>query len=342
MKKRIFVWAVMIVGCSMLATGCGVGNVDMNSSSSSHHETASESSERKASASQYAKKAAAQAKSASIQQRGQQYRYGLPQGPSWLQVYENHHATGAFLSPTKQNVVKLYEGNEFCLAGTLPWVGKLSTESTGVAGASTKATIDQSDSFQYDLDADFFMTDQAFSDLSGGDAKALSSHAFGDLKQYYKAVDDRNAAELPSSSSELKALWGSTGTVADSGALKTRYDVEAQYFDQDSMKVDPSSNGADEATRVEVNIAHNDDNQRLYPTKLYVQTFVKMKETQVAKTTEGGMTNHDYGKSTTAIIQFQVIYQLTDQNTWALSEVEEGNQSQYALDTTKGNWIIEK
>lgn len=300
MNKRILGVLIGVIGVGVFSTACSLGKVDMNSSSSSHKETPSEASSRKVSESKQSKRDAAASKSASIQALGKQYRYGLPQGPSWLQVYEKNKPTGVNLSPTKQNVVTLHENSNYHYAGTLPWVGALSGATRTVGGS--KATIDNSSSYQYDMDADRFNQDVTFEPFTNANPKTISSHAFADLKQYYKAVNDRNASELPSSSSELKSLWGETGIVIDSGALRTHYDVQKQYFDRDSMKVSPNSNGYSNSTHVEVLFTTNDDNEKEYTTKLYVPTFVQMKETDVAKEIEGGRTNKDFGKSTTSVM----------------------------------------
>ncbi|WP_125580629.1 hypothetical protein [Lacticaseibacillus suibinensis] len=336
MNKRGITLALLSL--AVLLGGCSVGNVDM----SSHQAPAKKSSSTASQRASAKRQSTAKAKKERQQQLGTKAKYGLPQGPSWLEVYENGKATGAYLSPTKQNVVTLHERSNFTLAGQLPWLGTIKSHAFYVAHEAQDATMDQSAAFKYNLAPDLFATTQGFYNLGKVEAKVLAKHAFQDLKQFYQAVDDRNAAELPGHSDYLKALWGSTGTVADSGDLKTRYTVEEQYFNRDSINVDPDSNGADEATYVEIAFDHNDNLDRIYPTRLHIQTYVKMKETEAAKRLEGGMTNQNYGKSTTSIIEYNVIYQLTNQGQWELREVEEGSSSQYALDQSQGDWLTEK
>lgn len=336
MKKRGITLAVLSLG--IILGGCGIGNVDMSSHQAPAKKVSSTASQR-ASAK---KQSTAKAKKARQEFLGAKAKYGLPQGPSWLEVYENGKATGAYLSPTKQNVVTLHERSNFTLAGQLPWLGKIKSKSFYVAHEAQGATIDQSESFKYSLSPDLFATEQEFYNLRKEDGKVLANHAFRDLKQFYQAVDDRNAAELPGHADNLKSLWGSTGIVADSGDLKTRYTVEEQYFNLDSINANPSSEDTAEATYVEIAFDHNDNLDRIYPTRLHIQTYVKMKETEAAKRLEGGMSNQNYGKSTTAIISYKVIYQLTDQGQWELWEVDEGSSSQYALDQSQGDWITAK
>lgn len=340
-KKSITALAVLLISGGVFMTGCSVGNVTV-SDNSRKAETPKEKKADKA----RAKKKAAKQKVENAKQkqraRGKEYKYALPKGPSWMYIYDNGKKTSVNIDPNEIHIAKLHEFDKVKFGGSLPVVGELMTEEYSVGTSSDRSTMDESDS--YDKKLSFSKTNtknemnMSFYNLKNADDKEISQMAFNDLPKYLDAASTNDSSKLPNQSKLLISSLDGTNYRGDSAAS---FQVMNQYYDKKSSK--HSSGGffdGDHATYVQ--IGSRPTMELKNATLLFVQTYAKVKKTDTDQHAFRTDDDADYGSSSTQMEEYQMAYQLTDDNKWQLVSVVGEGESPYSMDTSKSNWIVQK
>lgn len=337
--KRVIALAVILTGSSILAAGCSkAGQVTINdktSSSSSRKLTASERSSERAQSkanSQSASQASAKARSESI---GKTYTYGLPLGPSWLHIYTDGKETSGQFDPKQAGTVKLTEHAEFQVGGTLPLVGQLLTKKMSVDDSSSEATMDQSS--KYDRNLTFILDsssdghfEHSFEALDNADNQAISKRAFTDLPKYLAALSTNDTSKLPNQS---EALSGGLKSQNINDSVVAKYQVMKQFYNKESAS---NTNGsANHWTYVTIGGSKNS-------TEFAVQVYAKVKKTDVDQLTLRTDGYAKYGSTSTKIIEYQLLYQLTSDNKdWQLIQVTNDGESDYDMNDSSSQWITQ-
>ncbi|AYE39276.1 hypothetical protein D1B17_11810 [Companilactobacillus zhachilii] len=339
-KKGIIALATLLVSGTFVMAGCSMGNVTINDNSRETKQPKETKAEKSKDVKVEAKKKA-QAKQAD---RGKEYSYGIAKGPTWLYVYDNGKKTDTHFNPDKESVVKLHEYDTFKLGGTLPLVGEQFTRSYSVGQNSSQATMDQSDNYDKQLGMMSLVDPDnrvkvTFGKISHPDYAGLSKLAFTDLPKYLEAASTNDSSKLPNQSKHLVGnLDNSTNYRGDAAAS---YQIIEQYFDKKSTKNDEKGPVVgDHATYVSTG---NDPLlEETNATQLFIQVFAKVKKTdtdQHAFRTDDGP---KYGSSSTKIEEYQLDYLLNENNNWQLAGVTNVGSSDYAMDTSHSNWIVQK
>jgi len=340
MNKKGLLMAVLL-SCSILTAGCSAGNVKVKTAASTTR-TKETKAEKKQGAITEKKEKAKQAK---IRQKalGKVSIYGLPLGPSWLYVYENGKNTKATFDPNNNATVKLHEQSDFQVGGKLPLVGQVMTNELNVNQSSGEATMDEADSSHFtkkittmSLVGSNDNLEFNFLKLNNIDSKAVSKMAFTDLPKYLEAASTNDASKLPNQSQQLANSLDSSNIRGDAEAS---YKVIEQYYDKSTAHTDGSD--LENSTFIRVN---DDDNfTPKSSTRLSVATYAKVKKSYIDQHAIriDGLTP-EYGKTTTEIDQFQLIYHLTADNKWELMTVNSFGGSEYAMDTSESKWIVQK
>ncbi|WP_119326712.1 hypothetical protein [Companilactobacillus musae] len=342
-KKGIAVLILALLSCGGLITGCSAGNVSVGPQKPKEHRlTKSEKKKIKEEDKQAAKRQAIAKQKA----RGKEYTYALPKGSSWIYIYDNGEKTDSHLDPDTNNTVKLHENDKIKYGGELPLVGHCETGSDVVNANSAEATMDDSDKYDKSLNfkiasSDNFSLKVMDHSLKNADFKGISQMVFADLPKYLDAAGSNDPSKLPNQSPQLvKSLTGTNYQ----GDAKASYQVIEQYFDKRSGDHDDklfNGNQADDDHATYVEIGDDSLVDLKSATQLFVDVFAKVKKTDTDPHAARYDDGPQYGSSSTKLQEYQMDYELVD-NKWQLISVFKEDESDFSMDTSKSNWIVQK
>ncbi|MQS75331.1 hypothetical protein [Companilactobacillus halodurans] len=342
MKKKLVALTTLLIGVGLFGSGCSnAGNVNISNDPKLHKVTKAEKKKNEQQEKKDLKQRKKQQKKQWQESLGKEYKYGLIKGPSWLYVYENGKKTDGHLDPDTTDTVKLHEHSKIQLGGELPDVGTVKTRTIPVAGGQSK--IDDEDKYDRELNLST-INDSGnglhfiLCNLKGNDYQAISNLAFTDLPKYLDALSTNDSSKLPNQSKQLLQTLDGNNNRGDASAS---YQVMEQYFNKKSAQTENEADlEADDATYLEIGDDQIMDLKNA--TQLFVQTFAKVKKTD---TDQHALRIDDdspkYGSSKTEIEEYQMDYQLVD-NKWQLISVVSEGESDYSMDTSKSNWIVQK
>lgn len=345
-KKGLTALVTILIGSSLVLAGCSMGNVSISDNSTKTE--APKKTHRKTKADKLREKEAAKKGKAeeAKEQRGKEYTYGIPHGPSWMYVYANGKKTTGHMDPTNIDTVKLHENDTVKFGGPLPLVGNLFTGEMSVSVNSARAKMDDEGKFDkmLNLQSVTFYDDKngsmIFYSLNHLDNKGVSDMAFADLPKYLDAASTNDPSKLPNQSDALvRSLDGTNNLRGDSAAT---YQVIEQYFNKKSALHKKNDNNfhADAATYVQIH--NNSETDEVGLTQLYVQVFAKVKKTDTDQHEFRTDDGPKYGSTSTEMEDYSMEYQLTDDNNWELVNVYKGDASPYSMNTSGSNWITQK
>lgn len=262
-------------------------------------------------------------------------KYALPKGPEWVHVYVNDKKTSTNLLPDKNVVKELKAEDSVSFGGVLPWINEVKLDegdSRLVSDISTPATIDESEEFDrkfmpINLTHDGTL-DTDLVKIEGADNKQISQQIFKDLPIYLEALSTNDKEKLPNQSEGLR---NSLDTNNVRGKPEDYYELQEIYYNKKTSTTNDDEYGK------KITIGEGQKMGTNNVTTLEIPVFAKVKKTPGASKIVGD--DPEYKKTKTKIQNFNMRYVLDTNNEWQLDDVEPGEESEYAMNTTGKNWI---